>query len=157
MPIARTLRTQAEWKAYFALPETDFYVLADGSSIVAYGVVGKGTDLQHCVHEWGGDETALPALIGGIFGLRSESELFVMAAPWKDTAVNAMSYHEIPAHLGVLGMVQLLDPPAFCQRLGVEPALERAGGDHAKLVRLLFGWSDTAPLVPLYLYGLDSM
>lgn len=155
---AGTVRSPAEWQAALALPRTEWYVLEDRSEIVAYGVVGKGADLEGCLHEWGGEETALPELCAGILGLRCVEELVVMSPPWKTTAERAMDYCGIPAVTGVLGMIRILEPEALCRRLGRGDVWEAAGGDPAGVALRLFGGPpDHPPAVPFHLSGLDSM
>ncbi len=152
---AGPLRDGRHWAVLAGLPGTAWYVLEDRSRIEAYGVVGRGEDLQGCLHEWGGEETALPILAAGILDLRTEPHLYVMSAPWKATARNAMGFHGIPAIDGVLGMIRIRDPAALAEKTG-HPGLADTQ-DPAEAVRRLFGDRSLPGAVPLYFFGLDSM
>lgn len=150
--LASTVRTPDMWRRLLAVPRTEAWVLERDQHIDAYGVLGKGNDLQNCVHEWGGSEGALPALLAGIFARRRDlDEFVVMSAPWKEEASRAMALHGLAGTLGVLGMIWLPEAPALAARLH---QLEVGDRNHDDIVRALF---DGAHAAPFYLCGLDSM
>jgi GNAT superfamily N-acetyltransferase len=163
LEICRARRDEKAWHTLFGLPKTSFYVLERHGSLLAYGVVGRGYDLAGCLHEWGGDELLLPALVSSIAMLRDETQLYVMSPPWKQQATRAMSYHGIGANQGALGMIKVLDREALLRSLGWErtPGLP---DDHGAFVRAVLGCPEHAEPpessklpVPFYLFGLDSM
>jgi GNAT superfamily N-acetyltransferase len=150
--LASTVRTPGMWRRLLAVPRTEAWVLERDQHIDAYGVLGKGNDLQNCVHEWGGAEDALPALLAGIFARRPDlDELLVMSAPWKEEASRAMALHGLAGTPGVLGMIWLPEAPALAARLR---RLEVGDRSHDDIVRALF---DGVHAAPFYLRGLDSM
>jgi hypothetical protein len=155
-------RDAPTWSALFGMPGTDFYVLEREGRVAAYGVVGKGHDLEGCLHEWGGDEILLPVLLSGVFALRPERELWVMSPPWKHQAARAMAFQGFVSSAGALGMMKVLDRRTLLEALGLDatPGLPE---DHGALVRTVFGYpagpdasEDGGLPVPLYLFGLDS-
>jgi N-acetylglutamate synthase-like GNAT family acetyltransferase len=159
----RVRRDEATWRKLLALPKTDFYVIEREGRVIAYGVVGKGHDLAGCLHEWGGEEVLLPVLVGGVFSLRTERELYVMSPPWKRQAARAMGFHHAIAHAGPLAMLRALDRPALRRSLGIAD-VTALPEDHGDFVRRVFGCpsqpeaAEGSPLpVPFYLFGLDSM
>lgn len=149
---AATVRSANDWRRVLAVPRTHAYVLEWKGEIEAYGVVGKGNDLQGVLHEWAGLECALPSLISGIFARRRDlKELAVMSAPWKTEAERAMEYHDVESAPGVLGMIWLPDHEGLAIRSG-RPEIVDLG--HDAVVQALFGSPDG---LPFYLRGLDSM
>jgi GNAT superfamily N-acetyltransferase len=160
--LCRARRDSRTWQALFAMPRTSFYVLERDHQIVAYGVVGRGHDLDGCLHEWGGEELLLPALVCAIGDQRPEDELYVMSPPWKRQAARAMAFHRLFPNSGALGMLRVLDRGALLQSLNL--AHLPLPQDHADLVGAVFGspaepeplHSSALPL-PFYLFGLDSM
>lgn len=158
--LAGTSRRQAEWEAAWSLPATHFYILEDRGTVLAYGVLGKGTDLEGCLHEWGGGEKHLPDLCSGILALTGHPRIFVMTPPWKQDAVQAMRAHGHEPRYGALGMLHAPDPPGLATRLGLPS--QAASWDHDTLLLSAFGVPDGGPPglippLPFYLFGLDSM
>ena len=157
-----TIRTAHEWDTWLGLPETSFFVLEHQGGISSYGVLGKGLDLQGCVHEWGGPEHLLPLLLGGMLAQCGRDELYVMSPPWKRAASELMNALGAEATTGYLGMLRITDPASFCQDLGTHHIDEETILQHASLVTQLFGCGEEkadgmrTPL-PFYLFGLDSM
>jgi len=149
---AATVRTSETWRRLLAVPKTAAYVLEFQGEIEAYGVVGKGNDLQGCLHEWAGLEYSLPALLSGIFAERRDlRELTVMSPPWKTEAGRAMAFHGVESTPGVLGMIWLPD----CNQLATKlDRLEMVDLGHDEIVHRLFAGPDA---IPFYLRGLDSM
>jgi GNAT superfamily N-acetyltransferase len=161
--LCRVRRDEATWRTLAGLPKTDFYVVEREDRIIAYGVVGKGHDLEGCLHEWGGEEILLPVLVSGIFDLRPDRELYAMSPTWKRQAVRAMGFHGAIANPGALAMLRVLDRAAVLRSLDLPASLDLPE-DHGDFVRRVFG-SPSQPEadegaalpVPFYLCGLDSM
>lgn len=150
--LASTVRTPEMWLRLLTVPRTEVWVLERNQEIEAYGVLGKGNDLQGCLHEWGGVECALPALLSGIFARqRGLDEISVMSAPWKEEAFRSLEFHGLESTPGALGMMWLPDCRALARRLN-RPQLLHLG--HDATIRALF---DDVDGVPFYLRGLDSM
>ena len=85
-----------------------------------------------------------------------------MSAPWKNQAAQAMRAYGAEEIQGVLGMVRITDPTAFCRRVNIHHLETSVINDHASLVPALFGHKDISPVgmrtpLPFYLFGLDSM
>ena len=163
-------RGPREWEILFAMPATRFHVLERQGRIAAYGVVGKGADLQGCIHEWGGEESLVTALVAGIMRNEDLKEIFVMTPPWKRAAADLLSGAGSEEHTGALAMLRINDAPALCSlargaHRGNRPEPARplpAEHDSQALVRALFGDRGTPPArgdghPPFYLFGLDSM
>lgn len=172
----RVERDAAMWQRVFGMPGTEFFVLEENAAVVAYGVLGKGHDLQGCIHEWGGDELRLPQLVRGMMDATSRDTAVVMAAPWKEQARSAMAFHSVEAWAGALGMGRLLKRDVLLAGLGGLPR-DAAAQDDATLLRTVFGSSGAveafwvpscageslptaAPTsalpLPFYAFGLDS-
>jgi GNAT superfamily N-acetyltransferase len=62
----RVERSEPEFRALLAIPDTGAYLLERGGTAVAYCCVGKGRDLQGIVHEWAGEPEALAALLAEV-------------------------------------------------------------------------------------------
>jgi N-acetylglutamate synthase-like GNAT family acetyltransferase len=58
----RTERTAKEYEAYLGIPRTKTLLAARDGKVTAYAVMGKGEDLRHCIHEWGGEAQDLLSL-----------------------------------------------------------------------------------------------
>jgi GNAT superfamily N-acetyltransferase len=105
---ARTLRDRATWEILLAVPRTSTYVLERGGRVLAYGVVGRGADLDRTLHEWGGEERLLPDLCGGVLVLRGDDELYVLAPPWKRRARDLFTARGAAVSEGPLCMLKAL-------------------------------------------------
>jgi len=62
--------------------------------LLAYAAIGRGIDLTNCVHEWGGEQSALVTLFGRLAA--QESGLVLLASP------GLLKKHGFAANLGVL-------------------------------------------------------
>lgn len=142
--LAGVRRSRETWDRLLAIPRAEVFVLDRTGTPEAYAIVGKGIDLAGCVHDWAGEECALPALVAGIFHHRHDDRLTVMSASWKTTAHRALEFHGVERVEGILGMVWSPDPTVLARRCH-RPA--------ATLDQLLSG----PDAIPFYLKGFDSM
>lgn len=158
------VRTSDDFRRLARLPGCDHYVLLDGpsSTVCAYGVIGKGSDLVSCLHEWCGPTQLLPDLLAHVFRRRSEDQLHVMSPPWRVAELEqVLQTRAIGCTPGALGMVWAPDAPGLLSSLGV--SVEDPADAESVLGTLIrtFGWRDRpisdegAP--GLYVFGLDSM
>jgi GNAT superfamily N-acetyltransferase len=158
----RVRRDLATWSRLLAMPATNAYVIERKEGVVAYAIVGKGHDLQGCLHEWGGDDLLLPPLASAILTLRMEDSIYIMSPPWKLQARLALAFHGVAPVAGAIGMMRVLDRSALLESLGVSVGIDLPESDMA-LVHHLFGDAEHRPdgdgafPLPFYVFGLDSM
>ncbi|MEE9281739.1 MAG: GNAT family N-acetyltransferase [Myxococcota bacterium] len=130
----RVSRSAEDFAALLDIPDTLLYVAERGGAPTAYCVLGKGRDLGGVIHEWAGAPEAVEALLRGVAAIRSQSLVVIgpdaLAAPVAEKG-----------GIGPLAMFRVLDPEA----LGSDDPVE------------LFGDSETAARLPLYIWGLDSV
>jgi GNAT superfamily N-acetyltransferase len=107
---ARVVRDRATWRTLLAVPRTSTYVLEREGEAVAYGVVGRGADLAGTLHEWGGSEADLPALVGGVLARRREQEIYVLAPRFAEQARTLFALRGAEIATGPLCMAKPLLP-----------------------------------------------
>lgn len=148
---------------------------------LAYAALGRGIDLAHMVHEWGGDREALTEIFSAI--LTEDSEAQLLAPP---ALLRFYGWEGASAVSERLALVKILDPTrvfaAYHPNIALEaeaqatswrirfPQLNAQAADElsaAELTRLLFGPGDVelmkgasalTPLLPLplWVWGLDA-
>ncbi|MBI5115725.1 GNAT family N-acetyltransferase [Candidatus Poribacteria bacterium] len=116
----RSERTREEYESYFGIPKTNTLVALRNNTVSAYAVMGKGEDLRHCVHEWGGNASDLLCLAREFAHLWSLHE-FIVLAPTQESA--QMSVQETFPHLleqmgarrvfEYLAMIRIIDAEAL--------------------------------------------
>lgn len=110
---------------------------AQSSEVTAYAALGRGIDLNHIVHEWGGDPATLHGLLNSIkkvdpdaelLGSRSQIEKFFPHL-LNATAKATDAFQDEP-----LTLARVLDPVGLSQTLG----------------------TDASDSFPLWIWGLDA-
>jgi predicted N-acetyltransferase YhbS len=144
----------------------------------AYAALGRGIDLAHMVHEWGGLPQQLLPLLAGIAGIDPEAQVLGSPDTFKKASIQFDS-----SSIEYLCLAKVLDPAtiirAFTSETKIESKLENGiwiiQNENAELhlaadqiARLFFGpaqagdqplgksWSKIFPL-PLWFWGLDAV
>ncbi len=145
-------RGDDDWRRLLTIPRMTGWVLERQQTVEAYGFVGKGNDLEGCLHEWGGAGLTLPILVAGVFDACPHlKDLVVMSPPWQHEARRAMEAHGTVAHDGVLGMIWTPDADRLAKQLSL---VELEGHDDQTVLDAVLHGDEA---VPFYLAGLDSM
>lgn len=156
-----SVRTIEDVRRFLQIPNARVFTAWDEhNKIQAYAVEGKGADLQSYIHEWGGGVSKLLPLLK--FALQErKTELTLISPGHSGNLIRQLKEAGATEHSGVLGMVKILNPPAFLTKIkkyiramGVENAvLEARDGKYyigfgeeicstdseCDLVRLIFG------------------
>jgi GNAT superfamily N-acetyltransferase len=101
---AHTERTLDDWRALVAIPDSTIHVLDHDGEVLFFGVVGKGIDLQGCLHEWAGPDALLSTFVTGILPLTDHDHLHVMSAPWRRSATRSLYRLGAVSMTGILGL-----------------------------------------------------
>jgi GNAT superfamily N-acetyltransferase len=137
--VSRVDRTPAETRALLSCPGVDTLVLERGRDIAAYACLGRGKDLEGCVHEWGGAADDVLALVrehGERAARRGDDRPRYLMTPATARALHArLQTLGVAGVQGVLGMARLLDPAGAAElvrraargRVSAGVAGERAG------------------------------
>ena len=91
----RVTRSREDWRRHLAIPQLEVFGWIDGDRVAAYAVCGKGADLGGHVHELGGPDDALWALLTTLAERRGEIPLLL--PPWRKSLIAT-----ILAHGGIL-------------------------------------------------------
>ena len=112
-----SVRTEAQVRDFLKIPNTRVYTAWDlHGQLAAYVVEGKGADLQGCLHEWGGGVDALLALVSHVQHQQGRS-LYWMIPYHCRNLIHTLQQKQVPMHHGMLGMLKLLQPERFAQKL----------------------------------------
>ena len=112
----RVLRTKEEFKAYLSISNTNTFVLKVKDNIEAYAVIGKGSDFPNYIHEWGGYPECVIELILFIAASTDIPEI-VVNTPSPESFIGSALSKIFPGCVGTLGMINILDPVKFSQRV----------------------------------------
>jgi GNAT superfamily N-acetyltransferase len=158
----------------------------DAKQVTAYAALGRGIDLSHFVHEWGGDRTALLAILGHIHSIDPQAKL--LGSP---ELFSRYGFQHDPGSEERLCLARVIDAmslfnavhpktrfaAAFIKgewKLNLSPKSAQVGSDSKTVSdslppleasKLFFGpvpaglgkpWSDYFPL-PLWFWGLDAV
>lgn len=168
-----SVRTVDEVRRLLQIPNSRVYTAWDENNrLQAYAIEGKGADLEGYVHEWGGGVSKLLPLLKYAVDQRKQP-LTLIAPAHSQNLIRQLASVGARQHEGVLGMIKLLNPPAFLTKIkkyvramGVEDlVLEARDGRYylgykqeifstdaeSDLVRLVFG-----PLKASQLHGFDA-
>jgi GNAT superfamily N-acetyltransferase len=153
----------------------EWFWTGDGQNCDAYVAVGRGIDLQHIVHEWGGDAPALKKLLSWLKGQRPG--LTILGAPW---VLGQYGIDASRAQPEFLCLARVLDPEQVVKAFypGADFSARAEGDgfrvssgqasqlyDLSQTARLVFGPNFetdgsvkrlTVP-VPLWIWGLDAV
>jgi GNAT superfamily N-acetyltransferase len=110
---ARVDRTPGETRALLSSRGVDTLVLQRGRDIAAYACLGRGRDLEHCVHEWGGAADDVLALVREHGERRArrgeEAPIYLMTPPGAQAMHACLAACGIAGVRGLLGMARVLD------------------------------------------------
>ena len=108
----RALRRCPETAALLAVPGARTLVVEREGEVVAYATTGRGEDLGHVIHEWGGEPTAVLAALRAQAeqALQADPErvLFVIAPDHPLEVTQKLCDLGFPASRGVLAMGKLV-------------------------------------------------
>lgn len=147
----KTVRSAQAISESLKIPKTRLWTLWDaGSQLKAYMVVGKGIDLHSHIHEWGGDVDSLMVLAKRAVEDR-DGPLAWLIPHHSERLRAVLDQAHWPKQRGVLGYIQILKPQSFLKLLpGLTPAA-------ALQPEVLFGDRTRDPLLPLWIWGWDSV
>ncbi|MEO6710991.1 MAG: GNAT family N-acetyltransferase [Planctomycetota bacterium] len=118
---ARTDRSEAETAALLECPGMTTLVLQRDRDVAAYACLGRGGDFANTVHEWGGGEDDVIALIAEhARRLRPpdpRGSIAVIAPPGARRMRQRMEALGAQVHDGVLAMAKVLHGEALCELL----------------------------------------
>lgn len=106
-------RSEIESRALLSTPGVEVLVRERDGDPVAYSCLGRGSDLQDVVHEWGGSVEDVLSLVRGHLEARqskgNDNELFLMAPLTAAGAFAQLDRLGAPSVRGILGLGKLLD------------------------------------------------
>ncbi len=176
---SRLERTAEETAALLECPGMSTFVIERANETVAYACRGRGSDLADTIHEWGGSDEDVLALVHAHLEARS-GELFLIAPPPADGLCERLRGLGAVSRRGMLGLGKILDRAAAAevlnQRIGragkVEAVNREDGGafqfrgpkkegvlDDQGCLALLFGVEDVRADVQRFLeeFGLEGV
>lgn len=112
-----SVRTVDEVRRLLQIPNSRVFTAWDEQNrLQAYAVEGKGADLDGYIHEWGGGVSKLLPLIR--YAIQQQKRPLNLITP----SHSANLIRQLVAgggveHSGVLGMIKLLNPPAFMTKI----------------------------------------
>ncbi len=177
---SRLERTVEETAALLECPGMSTFVLERANEIVAYACLGRGADMPNVIHEWGGSDEDVLALVHAHLEARSSkddavdetTELFFIAPPSAQELCERLRGMGAISHRGILGLGKILDRAAAAELLnrrignaGTVEVLERenSGAFHVRgpkdegflddegCLALLFGVEDVRAEVQSFL------
>lgn len=102
-----TIRSQDEFRKFLAIPNTQLYTAWNlNGTLAAYAIEGKGADLSHYIHEWGGSVTAIKNLIGYISHIKNHPFHFI-APRHSGNLLTELKKHADYVNEGYLGMIRI--------------------------------------------------
>lgn len=136
-----TIRSQDEFRKYLAIPNTHLYTAWNqNGTLAAYAIEGKGADLSHYIHEWGGSVTAIKNLLGYISHTKKHPFHFI-APKHSLNLLNELRSTADYINEGYLGMIRIINFESLSMKVkkafrgvGVSDLVFEKNNDH-----ILFG------------------
>jgi GNAT superfamily N-acetyltransferase len=112
-----SVRTVDEVRRLLQIPNSRVFTAWDQhNKLCAYAVEGKGADLEGYIHEWGGGVSKLMPLLK--YALQQRKRPLTLIAPAHSAnLIRQLRESGAQEHTGVLGMIKLLNPPAFMAKI----------------------------------------
>ncbi len=106
---SRTLRIKEETESLLRIPNMQIYVCERDGAVVGYACMGRGEDLQHVIHEWGGaPEGVLPVVSQLWAKSRNECDRIFIMVPESEGDIRAFfKFVKAEGAQGVLAMAHL--------------------------------------------------
>ncbi len=105
-----SIRTPEDMRNYLKIPNSHLYTLWSAQNqLLAYAVEGKGADLKHHIHEWGGGVQELMWLFAEIRRQAGHS-LTVLAPEHSQNLIRQMQAQGARIQEGWLGLLKILNP-----------------------------------------------
>lgn len=141
---ARLQRSEAETHALLRCPGMQTLVQERDGTLVAYACLGRGSDLQDVIHEWGGDAHDLLALIRAHhemrFGGEQDGVVYLMSPPFATDLHRVLDEAGIPVYEGFLGLAKIVDRERIAgfldERLGEAGQAELIETPEGQCIRL---------------------
>lgn len=113
----RVERSADETAALLDCPEMHKLVIERDGAVVAYACLGRGGDLAGTIHEWGGADADVLALVRAITDallpedavLQGDEALFLIAPPSATTLIAELRSRGALVHESMLGLGKILD------------------------------------------------
>ncbi len=106
-------RTTVETEQLLAAPGVDTLVAESGGQMVGYACMGRGEDLRHVVHEWGGPVEIILGLVRSHMEramLRSDNgDVFLMTPAGSEELHGELERLGCEGLVGILGLGKILD------------------------------------------------
>lgn len=104
-----TIRSQDEFRKFLSIPNTQLYTAWNlNGTLAAYAIEGKGADLSHYIHEWGGSVSAIKNLLGYISHIKNHPFHFI-APKHSVNLLNELRPMADYINEGYLGMIHIVN------------------------------------------------
>lgn len=175
---AKVDRSLEEMKRLCRIPETKMYVTEVAGNVTSYLAINKGADFTGYIHEWGGDPSHLQKNIAYCQKHFFPEKQLTLIAP-HDYELTGFKQIASEKWDGILGLVKVLDRNRlistysdYLRKIGTDfkwdrerESIEFEGGKKlvtktdGELIRTVFGEGTlvTTPVLPLFLWGFDSI
>lgn len=106
---SRTLRIKEETESLLNMPNMQTYVCEHEGNVVGYACMGRGEDLQHVIHEWGGSPEGVLPVVSQLWAKsRNECDRIFMMVPDSEPDFRAFfKFVKAEGAQGVLAMAHL--------------------------------------------------
>jgi hypothetical protein len=112
-----TLRSVDEIRKFLKIPNSHIYTAwGPNNQLLAYAVEGKGADLTHHIHEWGGNLPELFALLNYIRA-RTQQNVRLIAPSHSQNLIRRLEAAGILRQENFLGMIRILRPDLLCSKI----------------------------------------
>jgi hypothetical protein len=178
-----TLRSAEDEARLFAVPGARGFALrAPDGAPLAYAVVGRGADFPFHLHEWGGDDAAVEALVLGVAALHRGRSITVLVPSFREGLASRLAARGAAREEHPLALAKVLRPDALiagvnglwaargaatrARREGALVVVEGPGApprrlDEAEWLRAIVGPGARAALpdlpLPFFVWGMDSI
>ncbi len=114
----RSVRTAQDIAQFLKIPQTEVYTAwnQQTNALEAYCIAGKGADFTNYVHEWGGGVAAVQTLMKHI-QIKKQGTVTLITPPQCQNLINKMVEQGAKKYLGVLGMINIVNPTSFCKKI----------------------------------------
>ncbi len=104
-----TIRSQEEFRKFLSIPNTQLYTAWNtNGTLAAYAIEGKGADLSHYIHEWGGSVPGIKNLLGYISHIKNHPFHFI-APKHSENLLKELKQFAEYTNEGYLGMIRILN------------------------------------------------